>query len=84
MALKESPAAAKGFSLKKKTSCGHRSDTFINSAHVPHFLFFFEVMQAETGRQRQRGRQRRGLSDFSLWSDNIPSGWSGSHSEQPQ
>lgn len=36
---------------------------FIYSTHVPHLLFFFEVMlQAEMGRQRQEGRQRGGVS----------------------
>lgn len=70
---------------KRKTSCGHWSDTFINSVHVPHFLFHFEVMlEAKRGRRRQGGRERAGLSDSSVRSHNIPSGWSGSHSERPQ
>lgn len=63
-------------SLKRKTSCGHRSDAFIKNTHVPHFLFCFEVILQADG---EEGRE--GVSDFSLRSDNIPSGWSGSHSE---
>ena len=55
---------SKGSSLKKKTSCGHRSDTYINSAHVPHFLFFFEVMQARDGQTETERKAERGSLRF--------------------
>lgn len=54
--MKESPATPKcPHSTKKKTSCGHRSETFIKSAHVPHFLFFFEVILQADGEEQGGG-----------------------------
>lgn len=55
-ALKESPATPKcPHSTKKGTSCGHRSDTFIKSTHVPHFSFFFEVISQTDWEEPKRG-----------------------------
>lgn len=39
----------------KKTSCGRRSDTFINSAHVPHFFFFSFFFEVILQPERERG-----------------------------
>lgn len=59
VALKESPAAAKGPHWKKRPVVAAEVIHLLIALMCHFFLFFFEVMlQAETGRQRQRAQER--------------------------